>query len=52
MNNIIPVYNIDDLKQAVDNYDQIAMTKNSGESSNNKNFNEKVEKIVNNLVKE
>ncbi|MCZ3992755.1 glycosyltransferase [Lactobacillus crispatus] len=52
MNNIIPVYNIDDLKQAVDNYDQIAMTKNNGESSNNKNFNEKVEKIVNNLVKE
>ncbi|KWU05809.1 glycosyltransferase [Lactobacillus crispatus] len=52
MNNIIPVYNIDDLKQAVDNYDQIAMTKNSGESSNNKNFNEKLEKIVNNLVKE
>lgn len=52
MNNIIPVYNIDDLKQVVDNYNQIAMAKNSGESSNNKNFNKKVERIVDNLVKE
>ena len=52
MNNIIPVYNIDDLKQVVDNYNQIAMAKNSGESSNNKNFNKKVESIVDNLVKE
>ena len=52
MNNIIPVYNIDDLKQVVDNYNQIAMAKNSGESSNNKNFNKKVERTVDNLVKE
>ena len=51
MNNIIPVYDIDDLKMTIDNYDQIAKTKNAGESSNNKQFNEKLEKIVDGLVK-
>ena len=51
MNNIIPVYDIDDLKMTIDNYDQIAETKNTGESSNNKQFNEKLEKIVDGLVK-
>ena len=51
MNNIIPVYDIDDLKMTIDNYDQIAETKNAGESSNNKQFNEKLEKIVDGLVK-
>ena len=50
MNNIIPVYDIDDLKMTIDNYDQIAKTKNAGESSNNKQFNEKLEKIVDGLV--
>lgn len=50
MNNIIPVYDIDDLKTTIDNYDQIAKTKNAGESSNNKQFNEKLEKIVANLM--
>lgn len=51
MNNIIPVYDIDDLKMTIDNYDQIAKTKNAGESSNNKQFNVKLEKIVDGLVK-
>ncbi|MGO5298983.1 glycosyltransferase [Lactobacillus amylovorus] len=50
MNNIIPVYDIDDLKTTIDNYDQIAKTKNAGESSNNKQFNERLEKIVDGLV--
>jgi UDP-N-acetylglucosamine transferase subunit ALG13 len=50
MNNIIPVYDIDDLKKTIDNYDKIAETKNAGESSNNKQFNEKLEKIVDGLV--
>lgn len=50
MNNIIPVYDIDDLKKTIDNYDEIAETKSSGESSNNKQFNEKLEKIVDGLV--
>lgn len=51
MNNIIPVYDINDLGQTIDNYDQIAKTKNAGESSNNKQFNQKLEKIVDELVK-
>lgn len=50
MNNIIPVYDIDDLKKTIDNYDEIAKTKNAGESSNNKQFNYKLEKIVNGLL--
>lgn len=51
MNNIIPVYDIDDLKTTIDNYDQIAKTKNVGESSNNKQFNQDLENIVDKLVK-
>ncbi|CDI61183.1 glycosyltransferase [Lactobacillus helveticus] len=51
MNNIIPVYDINDLGQTIDNYDQIAKTKNAGESSNNKQFNQKLKKIVDELVK-
>lgn len=50
MNNIIPVYDVDDLEKTIDDYDEIAKTKNAGESSNNKQFNEKLEKIVNRLV--
>ena len=50
MNNIIPVYDIDDLKMTIDNYDQIAETKNAGESSNNKRFNYKLEEIIKELV--
>lgn len=51
MNNIIPVYDINDLGQTIDNYGQIAKTKNAGESSNNKQFNEKLEVIIERLVK-
>ena len=51
MNNIIPVYDIDDLKQTIDNYNQIAIAKNTGESSNNKRFNERLEIIIDRLVK-
>ena len=51
MNNIIPVYDINDLGQTIDNYDQIAKTKNAGESSNNKQFNKKLENIVTDLFK-
>ncbi|QNQ80530.1 glycosyltransferase [Lactobacillus sp. PV034] len=50
MNNIIPAYEIDDLKKTIDDYDEIAKTKNAGENSNNKQFNEKLEKIINNLM--
>lgn len=51
MNNIISVYDINDLKKTIDDYDEIARTKNHGESSNNKQFNEKLENIVNDLFK-
>lgn len=51
MNNIIPVYDINDLGQTINNYGQIAKTKNAGESSNNKQFNEKLENIVTDLLK-
>lgn len=50
MNNIIPVYDVNDLLDTIDNYDEIAKTKNAGESSNNKRFNDNLEKIINNLV--
>lgn len=50
MNNIIPVYDIDDLKTTIDNYDQIAKDKNTGESSNNKQFNIKFESIIEKLL--
>ena len=46
---IIPVYNIDDLKKTIDDYDEIAKTKSHGESSNNKRFNEQLEQIVDGL---
>ena len=49
MNNIIPVYDIDDLAATIANYDSIVKTKNSGESSNNKKFNAKLEEIVDSL---
>ena len=51
MHNIIPVYDIYDLKKIIDNYNQIVITKNAGESSNNKQFNEQLKKIVDGLVK-
>lgn len=51
MNNIIPVYDIDDLAATIANYDNIVKTKNSGESSNNKRFNENLSKIVEGMIK-
>lgn len=49
MNNIIPVYDIDDLKKTIDDYNEIAKAKNVGESSNNKQFIRKFILIINNL---
>ena len=46
MNNIIPVYDIDQLGDTVAHYDEIVKTKNSGKTSNNKKFNDELEKIV------
>ena len=50
MNNIIPVYDIDQLANTIKNYDKVVKTKNSGETSNNKQFNEHLEHIVDELV--
>ena len=50
MNNIIPVYDVKSLIEAIKNYNEIIKTKNAGESSNNKQFNQKLEHIVNKLV--
>ena len=50
MNNIIPVYDIDDLKKTINDYDEIAKTKRHGESSNNKQFNKKLEDIAEKLA--
>ena len=49
MNNIIPVYNINNLLNIVNNYNKISKTKNTGESSNNNFFNEKLTKIIDEL---
>lgn len=51
MNNIIPVYNIDDLAEIIKSYNSIVKNKNIGETSNNKQFNKKLEQIVNGLMK-
>ncbi|MDO6361314.1 glycosyltransferase [Lactobacillus paragasseri] len=50
MNNIIPVYDIDQLANTIENYDKVVKTKNAGESSNNSKFNEQLERIVEELV--
>ncbi|MFR0609151.1 glycosyltransferase [Limosilactobacillus mucosae] len=51
MNNIIPVYQIDDLAVKIFNYDNFVKIKNSSKTSNNKKFNADLEKIVERLVK-
>ena len=51
MNNIIPVYDIDQLANTIEKYDKVVKTKNAGESSNNKQFNEQLEQIVDGLMR-
>lgn len=50
MNNIIPVYDINQLFETIENYDVIIKNKNAGESSNNKEFNIQFEKIIDGLI--
>lgn len=47
---IIPVFNIDDLKEILLNYDSIISNMSSNMLSNNKKFNEEFEKIVETLI--
>ena len=50
MNNIIPVYDLKKLGETIENYNKIVKNKNADESSNNSNFNEQLERIVEELV--
>ena len=50
MNNIIPVYDIDQLSETIKNYEDIVKNKNTGESSNNIEFNIRFEKIIDGLI--
>jgi len=49
MNNIIPVFDIDDLENTLLSYDKIVGTMNNESQSNNIVFNEMLEKIVEDL---
>ncbi len=50
MNNIIPIYNVKNLKNAVLNYKELIKTKQVKELSNNNKFNNALNKIVKNLM--
>ena len=50
MNNIIPVYDIDQLSETIKNYEDIVKNKNTGESSNNREFNIRFEIIIDGLI--
>lgn len=49
MGTIIPVEDIEKLKDVITNYDQIVAGMEHGMSSNNAKFNEKLERLVNKL---
>ena len=49
MNNIIPVYEIDQLSRAIVDYETLMVQRNNTESSNNKRFNIAFEKLINEL---
>lgn len=46
---IIPVYNIDELGEIIKNYDYLIKNKKHNKLNNNKNFCNKLEKIINEL---
>lgn len=50
MGNIIPVYDMDRLRDVVANYDEIVSLMSAGMKSNNREFNLKLEKIVDKLI--
>lgn len=51
MNNIIPVYDVRNLKRAIINYRKIVSDKHMTEFSNNDSFNRSLGKIVSELMK-
>lgn len=50
MDNIIPVFEVEELENVINEYDAISLKKKGAESSNNKQFCQKFEEIVNDLV--
>ena len=50
MNNIIPVYDIENLGQTIREYDKLIKGMNTSEKSNNLKFNNNLEKIVNEMI--
>lgn len=52
MGNIIPVYDVNQLKKLIENYDQIISEKRRDNYSNNINFCNDFENIMKNLLKE
>lgn len=50
MENIIPVFEIDELKNVIESYDQIISTLKQGAQSNNHRFNERLIEIVESLM--
>lgn len=51
MNNIIPVYDIQNLESTIMKYDSFFKQKNEKENSNNKQFNQRFESIIEGLFK-
>lgn len=51
-NNLIPVYDINELEDKIINYDDIVKDMMQNYKSNNKNFNKKLEYEISNLFKE
>lgn len=49
--NIIPVYDIKDLKEKILEYDQIIIQLNSKVSNNNENFNKRLEREIKEMLK-
>ena len=49
--NIIPIYDISNLKNVITNYDEIVQNSNVGKLQNNKQFNKKFSKIVGDMFK-
>ena len=49
---IIPVFDIDDLGNIIENYDRIVLSMNNKMVSNNKSFNKELERIVQDLFLE
>lgn len=48
--NIVPVYDINNLGEVISNYENIISNMSAGMVSNNKNFNDRLEEIINKML--